>query len=191
MEIKSKYENNENTRTFFIYSKDIKRLYKFCLILIIINTFMINNIISRKAKSHLVNEEEFPELTEEELIRAKQEFLNEEDPNQKGFLEPVVKPEIFDLNKDRKISKEEIKKAIKYCIFPKESSRKKIMREELKNHVNNQVDVFVDGQIFENLNYKQFGKFMNRIQATDFINMEIMANVHMIPKDYREIPNDL
>lgn len=184
-------KNNKINRLILINSKYINKFSKIFLTLIIINSFMISNIISREAKSHLVHEDEFPELSEEEIIRAKQQYMNENDIDQKGYLEPVVKPEIFDLNKDRKISKEELKRAIKYCIFPKEPSRKRKITDELKNHVNNQVDLFVNSQNFENLNYKQFGKFMNRIVADEFINFETMTNVHMIPKDYREIPNDL
>jgi len=190
MEIQ-KNSKMENYRNFIIkrntdtnrYSKKLFTLFIFCI--------LINLTVSRKAKSHLVQEEEFPELSEEEITRAKQQYLSEEDIDQKGYLEPIIKPETFDLNKDRKISKEELKKAIRYCIYPKTSSKRKVLTDEFKTHVNNQIDLHVNGLDFESLNYRQFGKYMNRIVADDFINQEIMSYVHMIPKDYREIAHDL
>lgn len=182
------------SKTKKISSSLIKRSFdikKIIMLLILTISFLINLTVSREVKSHLVQEEEFPELSDEEITRAKHQYLMEEELDQKGFLEPVVKPEAFDLNKDRRISKEELKKAIKYCIFPKESSKRKVITEELKEHVNNQVDLFVEGLNFESLNYRQFGKFMNRINSQNFINFETMTNVHMLPKDYRETSNDL
>lgn len=184
------YNSNTKQRNCFNKNK-ILNLKKFLIMIILMNFSLINLTSSREVKSHLVQEEEFPELSDEELIRAKQQYLMEEDMDQKGYLEPIVKPEIFDLNRDRRISKEELNKAIKYCIFPKVASKRKIITEELKNHVNNQVDLFVEGLNFDFLNYKQFGKLINRINAQQFINFETMTNVHMIPKDYREISNDL
>ena len=184
--LKNKSNSYFNLRNAFGF-----KFSRMILIVLIFQSILINMINSREAKSHLVQEEEFPELSEEEIMRAKQQFMNEEDVDQKCYLEPIVKPENFDLNRDRRISKEEVKKAIKYCIFPKESSRRKKITEELKNHVNNQVDLFVNGLNFDSLTYRQFGKFMNRIVADNFINFETMTNVHMIPKDYREITNDL
>lgn len=188
MEILNISKNSQRASYLAIKLFDIKKLF---MIIILTNSFLINFAISREVKSHLVQEEEFPELSDEELTRAKQQYVTEEDLDEKGYLEPIVKPEVFDLNKDRRISKEELKKAIKFCIFPKETSKKKVITEELKNHVNNQVDIFVEGQNFDSLNYKQFGKFMNRINAQNFINLETMTNVHMLPKDYRETSNDL
>lgn len=167
------------------------RLSKLMFILLIIQSVFISFAESRKAKSHLFQEEEFPELSDEEITRAKQQYVMEEDMDQKGYLEPVVKPENFDLNKDRKISKEELKKAIKYCIFPKEGSRMKKITDELKEHVNSQVDLYVNNLNTEYLNYRQFGKFMNRIVADSFINFETMTNVHMKGNAYRETSMDL
>ena len=78
------------------------------LLFILLSASLFLNLIkffeARKAKSHLYQEEEFPELNEDEIIRAKQKYLNEQDIDQKGFLEPVVNPEKFDLNSDEKIS---------------------------------------------------------------------------------------
>jgi len=188
MEILNILKKNEGTRNVIKHSLDFKRIL---ILIILANCFLINLNVSREVKSHLLKEEEFPELSDEELIRAKQQYSIEEDFDQKGYLEPLIKPEVFDLNKDRRISKEELKKTIKYCVFPKEGSKKKSITEQLKNHVNNQVDLFVDGQNFDFLNYRQFGKFISRINPEHFINFEIMNNVHMLPKDYREVSNDL
>lgn len=171
-----------------IYSS---RYSKLVLLFLIIQTFFITLADARQAKSHLYNEEQFPELTDEEIARAKQQYIVEDDIDQKGYLEPVVKPEKFDLNKDRKISKEELKKAIKYCIYPKEGSRIRKMTDELKNHVNSQVDLYVNNLNVDHLSYRQFGKFMNRVVADEFINYETMTNVHMKGKDFRETSMDL
>jgi len=188
MEILNFSKENEGSNYVNKRSFDIRKIL---ILIILLNIFSLKFAVSREVKSHLVQEEEFPELSEEELTRAKQYYATEDDIDQKGYLEPIVKPESFDLNKDKRISKEELKKAIKYCIFPKENSKKKILSEEFKNHVNNQVDLYVEVQNLDTLNYKQFGKFMNRINAQDFINMETMSNVHMSPKEYRETSNDL
>lgn len=134
---------------------------------------------SRQAKSHLYKEEEFPELNDEEVQRAKAKYAIEEDLDQKGFLEPVVHPEIFDLNMDDKISKQELKKAIQWMIFSKEPKNKKKMKKILIEHVENSIDVYVNSLNIESFTYLQFGKFMNRINAPDFINEEIMISRHL------------
>ena len=178
--------NSSNQILHFSY-----RFSKLTLLILIFLNILIGYTKSRQAKSHLVQEEEFPELSDEEIIRAKQQFVNEVDIDQRGYLEPVIKPEKFDMNKDRKISKEELKKAIKFAIFPKDSTKRKQVTEELKDHVNNQVDLYVNNLNFESLNYRQFGKLMNRIVADKFVNFEVMTNVHMKSKEIREIENDL
>lgn len=147
---------------------------------------------TRKAKSHLYKEEEFPELTEEEIIRAKTNYLKEDDIDQKGFLEPIVNPEKFDLNMDEKISKQELKKAIIWMIYSKDPENKRKIKNILKDHVSNSVDVFINSLNFESFTYLQFGKFMNRINAPDFINEEIMINRHFVDKsEHREPAIDL
>ena len=149
----------------------------------IIKTLLITLLLaafteSRKAKSHLYTEAEFPELTEEEINRAKIKYMDEKDIDQKGFLEPIVHPEQFDLNMDDKISKAELKKAIDWMIYSKDPANMKKMKRILTEHVRNQIEVFLNDLEFESFTYGQFGKFMNRINAPEFINEEIMLNRH-------------
>lgn len=162
--------------------KNFKNFLSFGKLFILLAIFLTLNsyifIESRKAKSHLYQEEDFPELSDEEIGRAKSAYKTEEDIDQKGFLEPVVNPEKFDLNFDEKLSKAEIKKAIIWMIYAKDPKNKKKMKNILTEHVSNLVEVFVNSQNFEHLNYRQFGKLMNRVNADDFINEEVMINRH-------------
>lgn len=168
---------------------------KFLLSLILTLSVLLNLIIfsnARKATSHLYKEEEFPELSEDEIVRAKQKYLNEKDIDQKGFLEPIIHPENFDLNLDEKISKQELKKAIIWMIYSKDTKNKKKMKKILTEHVENLVDVYLNSLNFESLNYLQFGKFMNRVNAPDFINENVMMNRHMTDGgEHREPAIDL
>jgi hypothetical protein len=133
----------------------------------------------RESKAHLIKEEEFPELSEEELIRAKQKFSNEEDIDQKGFLEPIIYPEKFDLNFDEKISKAELRKAINWMIYSKDPKNMKKMKKIMIDHVNNSIDVYVQSLNFDFLTFGQFGKLMTRVYAPEFVNEQIMMSRHM------------
>jgi len=166
------------------------------LLFILLSASLFLNLIkffeARKAKSHLYQEEEFPELNEDEIIRAKQKYLNEQDIDQKGFLEPVVNPEKFDLNSDEKNSKGELKNANVWMIYSKDPKNMKKMKNILKDHVSNSIDVYLNSLDFESFTYLQFGKFMNRINANDFINEQIMLNRHHTDGGiYREPAIDL
>ena len=171
-----------------------KKLIKTLLLTILLSALL--NLLtfseSRKSKAHLYKEAEFPELTEEEIVRAKSLYMTEEDIDQKGFLEPIIHPERFDLNMDEKISKAELKKAINWMIYSKDPVQMKKMKLILTSHVANAIEVFLNDLDFESFSYLQFGKFMNRINAPEFINEEIMMNRHIIDgSKHREPAVDL
>lgn len=133
----------------------------------------------RESKSHLIKEEEFPELSDEELLRSRQRYASETDIDQKSFIEPIINPEKFDLNYDEKISKAELKKAIIWMVYSKDPANMKKMKRILTDHVNNSIDVYVQSLDFEFLNLKQFAKLMGRVHAPDFINEQIMMARHL------------
>jgi hydroxymethylpyrimidine pyrophosphatase-like HAD family hydrolase len=133
----------------------------------------------RESKSHLIKEEEFPEISDEEIIRAKQRYASEQDIDQKGFLEPVTNPEKFDLNYDEKISKAELREAINWMVYSKDPEIKRKMKKIMTDHVTNSIDVYVRSLNFEFLNLRQFSKLMSRIHAPDFINEQIMMARHL------------
>src|SRR5689334_7739774 len=100
----------------------------------VVFAFLIVKVLTNK---------EYPEISNEVLLEVETHFRDETDPDQKAYLEPVVRPERFDLNKDRKISKEEIIKALNYVIYPKDPKKLKSIDDTLRRHVKNNIALFV------------------------------------------------
>jgi hypothetical protein len=103
----------------------------------------------------------------------------------------VVRPERFDLNKDRKLSKKEIKKAIYYVIYPKEEKKRIGMDPILIEHVKNNVDLFVKNIKKSHLNYKQFAYLMSKISANQFVNVPLVENMSRARREQRESEGEL
>jgi hypothetical protein len=118
-------------------------------------------------------------------------FMELEDPDQKGYIEPIVRPERFDVNKDRKISRLEVKKAIFYVIYPKDEKKKIEISNEFKSHIKNNVELYVKNLKNDFINYKQFAYLMNTIAANDFLNEEMIRDIQQAKISKTEASQEL
>jgi hypothetical protein len=143
---------------------------KFYTTIFIIITFV--NIISVLNKSSSL--EKYPEITDDELVMFQIKFREETDANEKKYLEPVVRPDKFDLNKDKKISKQELRKALEYVLYPKDSRQRVKIDSILDKHVQSNIDLFVKTIDINYLTLGQFAKIMIHISPTNFINDQVL-----------------
>ena len=118
------------------------------------------------------NQEKIPEMSSEDLSQFEASYIQEDDPDQKKYIEPVIRPEKFDLNKDRKISKEELKEAINYVIYPKDTKKSKNIPDEVKTALKNYVDLYVSNVAIDFMTYRQFSHVMSKVSLTQFFDIE-------------------
>ena len=123
--------------------------------------------------------ETIQEIDDESLSQYRERYMELEDADQKGYIEPIIKPEKFDLNKDRKISRTEIRKAILYMIYPKDEKKTVGISKELKSHVRNNIDLYVNNLMNDNINYKQFGYLVSSLSAKDFLTEEMVNDLQV------------
>ena len=133
----------------------------------------------------------YEEFTDDDYNKFQSMYVEEADPEQKAHLDVIIKPEKFDLNKDRKISKEEIKKAINYVIYPKDEKRKKNITEEIHSHVQGQLDLFITNLDQNYFTFKQFSKLMSTISSNNFVHHEILRRTIEAKKQRRESEEEL
>jgi hypothetical protein len=131
------------------------------------------------------NNESYPEISDDEFMAHHNKFREEVDEDEKKYLELVARPERFDLNKDRKISREEIGKALKYALFPSDAKRLRDMANEVKEHVENNIRLFMKTLNQDSFNYKQFANLMKNIHPSRFVNPEVMASILNAKKEGR------
>jgi len=127
----------------------------------------------------------YPEISDEELDQVTQSYIKEENESEKKYLEAVVKPEKFDLNKDRKFSRNEIKEAIFYVTYPKEQKKIKHLPEFLDQHVKNNVDIYVKNIKLDFLNKKQFQFLIQKINVKQFMNFDSLESKQDAIKESR------
>lgn len=145
------------------------RLSLLCLILL--NTILV------QSSSSSVSINDYPELTDDEYSQLEWSYHQSDiEPSEKKYLELSVKPHLFDLNKDNKLSKPEMKKAILYALFPSDAKKKMDMGKEAEEHIKNHVDLFLAKIEPNYLNYKQFAKLAMGLDPKNFINVEILYN---------------
>lgn len=122
------------------------------------------------------NQGPYDEISDEEFAEYEVRYVNENDASEKKYLEAVVKPEKFDLNKDRKISKEEIREALKYVVYPKDQKAIKGVPDEVKVHLINNIDLFVKHLTQDYFNFKQFSYLMRRVNLNMFMNPGVLKD---------------
>ncbi len=133
----------------------------------------------------------YEEFTDDDYNKFQALYVEQSDPEEKAHIEVIIKPEKFDINKDRKISKEEIKKAINYVIYPKDDKRRKNITEEVHSHVQGQLDLFITNLDQNFLTYKQFSKLMSTISSNRFVHHEILRRSIEAKKERRESEEEL
>merc|ERR1711976_746217 len=101
-------------------------------------------------------------------------YIMETNEEEKKYLELVYRPQKFDINRDRKISKKEIEKAILYAISSGDPSKTRKVPEFFMNHVRSNIRLFVLNLKKDFLNYKQFQYIIRSISITHFFNTNMM-----------------
>lgn len=119
---------------------------------------------------------DLPEITSEEIIDFEYRYVNEEKDTEKRYLELVVRPERFDLNKDRKISRDEVRKALLSVFYSKDEKINKQIPEEVNEHIRNNVDLFVKQIKKDFLNFRQFQYLMRKITLMNFMNTDVLES---------------
>jgi hypothetical protein len=117
-----------------------------------------------------------PEISSEELAEYQAKYVQESDPSERKYLEPVIKPQNFDLNKDRKISMEELKEALIYVMMPNDKRKYKVVPQEIKDNINNNIDLFIKHVNKRSLTFGQFAYLMRTVSLTQFWNFESLKN---------------
>jgi hypothetical protein len=117
---------------------------------------------------------EYPEITTEEYSAFRIKYIEEKDPDVKAHYDAILRPERFDKNKDRKISRNEIREAILYVIYPKQDSKKVDIPADVDRHFKSQVDLFINNLNLDFMNPKQFSSLLMKISANNFVHAEMV-----------------
>lgn len=129
-------------------------------------------LISLSNESSFYKKEDFPEITSEALSQYQAAYIKEDDPDQKKYIEPIIKPENFDLNKDRKISRKELIDAIVYVIYSKDQKKTKNIPDEVKETLLNNIKLFASQIPFDFLSFRQFSHLMTKVSSSQFFDIE-------------------
>jgi hypothetical protein len=144
---------------------------------------LVNILITYTLCNELSN---IPEISSEELAEYEVKYINESDLNEKKYLEAVVKAEKFDLNKDRKISMDELKQALNFVMYPREKKLHKTIPDEVKVHIENNVDLFIKNIGKKYITIRQFAYLMRTVSLTHFINNESLKSQLDAKKEQRD-----
>jgi len=126
--------------------------------------------------SEVENTKDIPEVTDEEYDEIRNQYRIEEKKDEKMYQECALHPEKYDLNKDRKISRKELIKAITYLLFPKTRGEKAVIHPKIANIVKNKIQAFVNEHP-EFLTYRQFSHIIMTVKSGDFINSDYFDQV--------------
>jgi len=135
-------------------------------------------------------EDEIKELTDDDYTEIRNLYRIEEKEEEKSYQEAALHPEKYDTNKDRKISRKELIKAITYLIFPKKKAiadtiNKKVI-EETRKRINN----FANSHP-EFLTYRQFSYVIITLKDNSIINPTYYDELVASDKAGLEHENDL
>lgn len=115
-----------------------------------------------------------PEITNERLGELINELRTGEYKDaHKYLLKLVLHPEDADLNKDRKISPNELKKSLNWLIMPKNNEVLQSLHSDVIEKTMAGIELFINN-INEHLNYKQFQELLSRIKIENILNLERM-----------------
>jgi hypothetical protein len=135
--------------------------------------------------------ENFTDITDKELDAVRLKFFEEEDIDKKAHYDLILKPEKADKNKDRRISRDEVRKAILFVIYPKDDVRKLKVTEEIASHVKGQVDLFITNLESDFLTYRQLSKLLFSIDSYRFVHPETLRRTMEAKDQKRESEGEL
>ena len=139
-----------------------------------VNEYILSLIllVSLSKATSFYKKEDFPEITSEAIAQYQAAYIKEENLDQKKYIEPIIKPEKFDLNKDRKISRNELIDAIVYVIYSNDSKKNINIPKEVKVNILNNIKLFVSQIPYDFLTFKQFSHLMSQVSLTQFFDIE-------------------
>ncbi len=138
--------------------------------------FLITTVISLIYCGRNIDHK-YPEISEDEFVAFQNKYVLENDQAEKKYLELVVKPQNFDSNKDRKISKKEIRKALFYAVTSKNYKINKRIPEDVMIHIKNNIKLFTDNIKLDFLTYKQFSYMMRKVTLHQFLDFNLMEKI--------------
>lgn len=135
------------------------------------------------------NDFELREITNQELSEIYAKYSIEKNKKEKEFLAFIVKPEAYDLNKDNRISKNELNKVIRKIVYVDKYTKEKL-DANIQSNLNSNIDAFIE-YLPSFLTYKEYQYVISKININMFIDIE-HAKVILQGKDQkREHEEDL
>lgn len=136
--------------------------------------------------------EKYPEMSDEEFLKYEFRFREESNEDEKKYLEAVVRQNKFDLNKDGKISRREIREALKYALYPKDPKKRMNIHKDFDTHIKNNIDLFIKNLDQDFFTFRQFSNLMKNISPVKFLNSEIVDAINLMHRSQvKEIESDL
>ena len=114
---------------------------------------------------------EFPEITTDQLNGILEKLRGEESEKEKAYQKKILEPEKSDLNKDRKISKKELRAAIEWVVYPESEEARQTIDPEIILQLDDGIDLFLKN-VPNYLNYRQFQHLLSKIKTEHFIDTE-------------------
>lgn len=113
----------------------------------------------------------YEEITEDQLNGIRTKLLNENSESEREFLIRILSPEISDLNKDRKISRNELRTCLDWVLYPQSQEERQKIDKVIRNQLDAGIDVWVS-RVKSKLNYKEFQYVLSKIRTELFIDLE-------------------
>lgn len=134
--------------------------------------------------------EEIAEITDEQYDEIRNMYRIEEKANEKPYQEVSLHPERFDLNKDKRISRKELAKAISFLIFPKTKGEREAIYKGVTKQVKARIDNFVNNKL-EFLTYRQFSTVIIHLKGAQFIDGNYLDAVATAESHGNEFEHEL
>jgi hypothetical protein len=131
---------------------------------------------NKDTKDPRTNNENIVGLTDLEVSQLRNKYRNEKDEKEKIYMEVALHPEKYDKNKDRKISRNELKAALIYLIFPKTKAEKLGLNKRIKEIVKSKIDVYVTSKP-EFISFPQFSRITMEIHENQFVNPGVFDDI--------------
>ncbi len=124
---------------------------------------------------------ELLEMTDEQYMELRERYRIEEKAEEKIYQEAALHPERYDRNKDKKISKGELRKAIASLIFPKSKEITRGLHPKIMSFVNGRIESFCSGKP-DFLTYRQLSYVIMRLGNKSFISAEYFDEINSLSK---------
>ena len=153
-------------------------------------TILLFFILSICTSQQIADTEEIAELTDEQYDEIRNMYRIEEKLNEKPYQEVTLHPERYDINKDKRISRRELAKAISFLIFPKTRGEREAIYKGVTKQVKARINNFVNNKP-EFLTYRQFSAVIIQLKGAQFVDSNYLDDVAMAESIGNEYENEL